>query len=154
MLAQPSRDDNSGEDRDIIAHDGLQFSYRHHYGATVKECCAVVWAFVHWRPYVWDRHLHAIPTAKHSSMSALYVGYVEHTSDMGHCSSKYDLTVKRIRRKYMFCRRIPYFASYVQQSRRGTVFHRRPSVVTSWTVSGSIRPPRENMIHLLRIYTR
>lgn len=45
FLGQPTAD---GNDLDIIAYFNRRFTKGHrHYCATMKEFCAVVWAFVH-----------------------------------------------------------------------------------------------------------
>ena len=57
FLAQRSRESRSDSDLDIIAYYSHRFSKsKRHYSATMKECCAVVWAVTHWRPYLWGKH--------------------------------------------------------------------------------------------------
>ena len=52
FLAQLSREGSSDSDLDIIAYYSHRSSKsQRHYSATMKGCCAVVWAVTHWRPY-------------------------------------------------------------------------------------------------------
>ena len=55
--AQPSLDGSSDSDLDMIAYYSHCFSKsQRHSSATMKKCCAVVWAVTHWRPYLWGKH--------------------------------------------------------------------------------------------------
>ena len=57
FLAQTSREGSSDSDLDIIAYYSHRFSKsQRHYSATMKECCAVVWAVTHQRPYLRGKH--------------------------------------------------------------------------------------------------
>ena len=53
FIAQRSRENSSDSDLDIIAYYSHRFSQsQRYYSVTMKECCAVVWAVTHWRPYL------------------------------------------------------------------------------------------------------
>ena len=76
FLAQPSTD---GKVLEIIAYYSHRFSKsQRHYSATMKECCAVVWAFVHCRPYLWGRHFTCC--TDHQALTHLY--QMQDTSNM------------------------------------------------------------------------
>ena len=95
FLAQRSRESSSDSDLDIIAYYSHRFSKsQRHYSATMKECCAVVLAVTHWRPYLWGRHFTCC--TDHQALTYLYK--MQDTSNMltrwAIALQKYDFTVK------------------------------------------------------------
>ena len=55
FLAQPSKNDDSKSDLDIIAYFSQLFKHgQRHYSASMKECCGVVLTLAHWRPFCGD----------------------------------------------------------------------------------------------------
>ena len=70
FLAQRSSESSSDIDLDIIAYCSHRFSKsQRHYNATMKECCAVVWAVTHCRPYLWGNYFTCLLTTKHCRTS-------------------------------------------------------------------------------------
>lgn len=94
FLAQPTPD---GKDLEVIAYYSHRFSKsQRHYSATMKECCAVVWAFVHWRPYLWGRHF----TCCTDHQALVYLYQMQDTSNMltrwSIALQNYDFTVQHV----------------------------------------------------------
>ena len=62
----------------------------------MKECCAVVWALVHWRPYLWGRHF--VCYTDHHALT--YLHKMQDTSNMltpwAIALQNYDFTVKHV----------------------------------------------------------
>ena len=55
FLAQNASEGSNKPDLEIIAYFSTRFT-KGHYSATMKECCGVVLALQHWRPYLWGKH--------------------------------------------------------------------------------------------------
>lgn len=97
FLAQPSKDSADGKDLDIVAYYSKRFSKsQRHYSPTMKECLAVVWAFVHWRPYLWGRHF----TCHTDHQALTYLYQMQDTSNMltrwAIALQSFDFTVKHV----------------------------------------------------------
>ena len=61
FLAQPSKNDDSKSDLDIIAYFSQRTKHgQRHYSASMKECCGVVLTLAHWRPYLFGKHFTVI----------------------------------------------------------------------------------------------
>ena len=57
FLAQPSKNDDSKSDLDIMTCFGQRSKHgQRHYSASIKECCGVVLTLAHWRPYLSGKH--------------------------------------------------------------------------------------------------
>ena len=79
FLAQPSKNDDSKSDLDIIAYFSQRFKIgQRHYSASIKECCGVVLTLAHWRPYLFGKHFTVI--TDHQALTHLY--YMQDTSNM------------------------------------------------------------------------
>ena len=77
-----ARNANQGSDKpdlEIIAYFSKRFTKgRKHYSATIKDCCGVVLALQHWRPYLWGKHFRCV--TDHAALTHLY--YMQDTSNM------------------------------------------------------------------------
>ena len=71
FLPERSRESISDSDLDTTAYcsHGVLKTQRH-YSSTMKECCAVVWAATHWRPYLWGKHFTCC--TGHQALTYLY----------------------------------------------------------------------------------
>ena len=97
FLAQPSKNDESKSDLDIIAYFCQRFKHgQRHYSASMKECCGVVLALAHWRPYLFGKHSTVI--THHQALTHLY--YMQDTSNMltrwAAALQNFDFTVKHV----------------------------------------------------------
>ena len=95
FLAQPSK--NDPESLDIIAYYSHRFKHgQRHYSASMKECCGVVLAISHWRPYLFGKHFTVM--TDHQALTHLY--YMQDTSNMltrwAIALQNYDFTVKHV----------------------------------------------------------
>ena len=96
FLAQPSKNDDSMSDLDIIAYFSQRFKHgQRHYSASMKECCGVVFTLAHWRPYSFGKHFTVITD---QALTHLY--YMQDTSNMltrwAIALQNFDFTVKHI----------------------------------------------------------
>ena len=79
FLAQPSENDDSKSDLDIIAYFSQRFKHgQRHYSASMKECCGVVLILAHWRPYLFEKRFTVI--TDNQALTHLY--YMQDTSNM------------------------------------------------------------------------
>ena len=95
FLAQISKDDDKS--CDIIAYYSHRFKHgQKHYSASMKECCGVVHALAHWRPYLFGRHFTVM--TDHQALTHLY--YMQDTSNMltrwAIALQNFDFTVKHV----------------------------------------------------------
>ncbi|CAB1105069.1 unnamed protein product [Ectocarpus sp. CCAP 1310/34] len=95
FLAQPSKADP--ESLDMIAYYSHRFKHgQRHYSASMKECCGVVLAISHWRPYLFGKHFTVI--TDHQALTHLF--YMQDTSNMltrwAIALQNYDFTVKHV----------------------------------------------------------
>ena len=71
FLAQPSKNDESKYNLDIIAYFCQRFKHRQrHYSASMKESCGVVLTLAHWRLYLLGKHFTVI--TGHHALTHLY----------------------------------------------------------------------------------
>ena len=97
FLAQPSKDDDSKSDLDIIAYFSQRFKHgQRHYSASMKECRGVVLTLAHWRPYLFGKHFTVI--TDHQALTHLY--YMQDNSNMltrwAIALQNFDFTVKHV----------------------------------------------------------
>ena len=86
FLAQPSKNDESKSELDIIAYFSQRFKHgQRHYLASMKECYGVVLALTHLRPYLFGKHFTVI--TDHQALTHLY--YFEHAYPVGYCSPEF-----------------------------------------------------------------
>ena len=95
FLAQPSKDDDKS--LDIIAYYSHRFKQgQRHYSASMNECCGVVHALAHWRPYLFGKHFTVM--TDHQALTHLY--YMQDTSNMltrwAIALQNFDFTVKHV----------------------------------------------------------
>ena len=61
FLAQNASSGSDKPDLEIIAYFSKRFTkVQKHYSATMKECCGVVLALQHWRPYLWRKRFKCV----------------------------------------------------------------------------------------------
>ena len=97
FLAQPAKSQTSDQDVDILAYYSQQFkSGQRHYSASRKECCAVVLALTHWRPFLFGKQF----TVFTDHRALLYLYHMQDTSNMltgwAIALQNFDFTVKHI----------------------------------------------------------
>ena len=97
FLAQPSKNDDSKSELDIIAYSSQRFKHgQRHYSASMKERCGVVLILAHWRPYLFGKYLTVI--TDHQALTHLY--YMQDTSNMltrwAIALQNFDFTVKHV----------------------------------------------------------
>ncbi|CAB1102857.1 unnamed protein product [Ectocarpus sp. CCAP 1310/34] len=95
FLAQPSKADP--ESLGMITYYSHRFKHgQRHYSASMKECCGVVLAISHWRPYLFGKHFTVI--TDHQALTHLF--YMQDTSNMltrwAIALQNYDFTVKHV----------------------------------------------------------
>lgn len=97
FLAQPSKNGKSPENLDMIAFYSQRFKHgQRHYSASMKECCGVVLALTHWRPYLFGKHF--VLYTDHQALVHMF--YMQDTSNMltrwAIALQNFDFTVKHI----------------------------------------------------------
>ena len=97
FLAQPAKSQTSDQDVGIVAYYSQQFkSGQRHYSASMKECCAVVLALTHWRPFLFGKHF----TVFTDHRALVYLYHMQDASNMltrwAIALQNFDFTVEHI----------------------------------------------------------
>ena len=97
FLAQPTNSKTSDQEVDMVAYYSQRFkSGQRHYSASMKECCAVVLALTHWRPFLFGTKF----TVFTDHRALIYLYHMQDTSNMltpwAIALQNFDFTVKHI----------------------------------------------------------
>ena len=112
---------------------------KRHYSASSKECCGVVLALAHWRPYLFGKHFTVI--TDHQALTHLY--YMQDTSNMLTCWAialqNFDFTVEDVAGKLSI---VPDALSRLFGEVEGESLPQEPSHASIWRNVQSKRPYR------------